>query len=240
MQDSGDICEEIGALINSLEISDLRKKNRVANLIEDLRSKKFITDFRFDQIYSEPIRNLSNTNWTPVLVAARVVELLDVKSETRVLDVGSGSGKFCIVGALRSRGTFTGIERRPYLVEIARVASKELGVENVSYIAGDMADLDWYPYDCVYLFNPFYENRVEAIRIDNLFPADNDQYNRYCDVTHDKLKAMRSGTRVATYHGFGGQMPYAYDLVLKDSCGTGCIEIWKKREILASKVRRHC
>ena len=43
-------------------------------------------------------------HWTPVHVARRAAQFLVTGPETRVLDVGSGPGKFCLVGALATQG----------------------------------------------------------------------------------------------------------------------------------------
>jgi len=82
-----------------------------------------ITDSDFDDVYPSPIRRVSASFWTPVSVAARAARLLVRDASTRVLDIGSGAGKFCIVGAAVTGASFTGIEHRGHLVEVARVAA---------------------------------------------------------------------------------------------------------------------
>ena len=58
-----------------------------------------IEDEKFDQIYPARIRKLSPLQWTPVRVAAEAAKLLVTVPGTRVLDIGCGPGKFCLVGA---------------------------------------------------------------------------------------------------------------------------------------------
>src|SRR6185437_914320 len=58
-----------------------------------------LTDSDFDAIYPAPVRRVSASFWTPVSVAVRAADLLVDDPSTRVLDIGSGVGKFCIVGA---------------------------------------------------------------------------------------------------------------------------------------------
>ena len=39
-----------------------------------------------------------------------------------------------------------------------------------------------------------------------------------------QLALARVGTRVVTYHGFGGEMPAGYEVVSRDYCGTDWID----------------
>jgi protein-L-isoaspartate O-methyltransferase len=156
---------EIEALKNRLSPSKGRR-DRIKKVAEDLQGGKMVTDFRFDQVYPPTIRKLSQTHWTPVEVAIRAAELLATSRQTRVLDVGSGCGKFCTVAALSNPAHFIGIEQRPHLLATAKKAAAELGASQASFIPGNMADLDWSFFDAFYLFNPFYENVLKAIRID--------------------------------------------------------------------------
>src|SRR3954471_8285376 len=84
------------------------------------------SDVEFDDVYDPEIRALSPQHWTPVQVAARAATLLTQAGATRILDVGSGAGKFCIAGALSTDAHFTGVERRGRLVETARRAATRL------------------------------------------------------------------------------------------------------------------
>src|SRR4051812_34171547 len=91
-----------------------------ASVLETIRTNQSTTDAVFDAIYPPSIRLSGEVHWTPVVVARRAAELLVTGRGTRVLDVGSGVGKVCIVGALTSDGEFTGVEQRGTLVRIAR------------------------------------------------------------------------------------------------------------------------
>jgi hypothetical protein len=68
------------------------------------------SDLAFDALYERRIRELSPQHWTPVRIARRAAELLTLSGAKRILDVGSGVGKFCIVGALTTEAQFVGIE----------------------------------------------------------------------------------------------------------------------------------
>ena len=116
---------EIEALQKRL-YSESKRKERINEIIQDLRGGRKVTDFRFDQVFPIEMRRLSETHWTPVEVAIRAAELLVEHDKTRILDVGSGCGKFCLVAALSCLGQFIGVEQRPHLVDIARNTGKEL------------------------------------------------------------------------------------------------------------------
>src|SRR6187399_1923762 len=99
-----------------------------------------IEDEKFDQIYLPSIRQLSPIFWTPVAVAAEAAKLLGTTKETRVLDVGCGVGKFCLVAASLSEGRFTGIEQRAELVAAARKAAADLNLEGVEFLHANLID----------------------------------------------------------------------------------------------------
>ena len=208
-----------------------RRRARVKAIAEDLRAGRRVTDFRFDSIFSVPIHLLSEIHWTPVEVATRSSELLAPYTEVSVLDVGSGCGKFCLVGALSSGARFTGIERRLPFVEEARSVAKELGLDRVTFIHGDMRDLDWAGFDAVYLFNPFHELKLDVDpHFGEVVPLFHEKFRACIETVKRKLGEMRPGTRVVTYHGFGGSMPASYHCMTKEPAGAGYLELWVKLE----------
>lgn len=70
------------------------------------------------------------------LVVARMLELLELTPEDRVLDVGTGSGYHAaLLGRLA--GEVWTIERHPELSAAAQAALDELGVANVTCVVGD-------------------------------------------------------------------------------------------------------
>jgi predicted RNA methylase len=219
---------ELDALCRKMN-SEWKRRERIHTIAADLRCGRRVTDFRFDQIYPSTIRELSQTHWTPVDVAIRAAKLLVTNQNTRVLDIGSGCGKFCTIGALSSPGQFAGVEQRPYLLQTARETCDELGA-SATFIQGNMADLDWSLFDSFYLFNPFYENREADIRIDDTIPLSLETFEQYIRVVRAKLRCAKVGTRVVTYHGFGGDVPYGYHLVKREPLGTSVLELWVNRD----------
>jgi protein-L-isoaspartate(D-aspartate) O-methyltransferase len=70
------------------------------------------------------------------LVVARMLELLRLRPEDRVLDVGTGSGYHATLLALLAGHVWT-IERHAPLTEQARLTITELGIDNVDFFVGD-------------------------------------------------------------------------------------------------------
>jgi len=174
-------------------------------------------DAVFDGCYPDWVRSRSKRYWTPVDVARRAAELLVTDDNTRVLDVGSGAGKFCIIGALTTGGIFSGIEKRPGLVEVARAAAKHFGARRTDFILGDITSIDWRAFNAFYLFNPFLEDA------DGLVGAID-----YISFTRARLEAAPVGTRVATYHGYGGRMPAGFRCIWCEPKGSDFVEVWVK------------
>ena len=210
--------------------TEAKRQERVDRLAADLRGGRKVTDAQFDQIFPPLIRKLSGVHWTPVEIAIRAAELLATGEKTRVLDVGSGAGKFCLVASLSARGQFTGVEQRLHLLQTAKNCAEELGASQASFVLGNMADLDWDFFDAFYLFNPFYENVLRSIRIDNTVSHSQVKFNRAIETVRNKLIAARLGTKVVTYHGFGGEVPRGYHRLKREPIGTSCLELWVKLE----------
>jgi len=180
-----------------------------------------IEDQKFDLIYPAPIRKLSSIFWTPVAMAAEAAKLLvtdrtcsaggQAKAGPRVLDIGCGPGKFCLVAASVTDGRFTGVEQRNDLVNAARQAATDLLLSNVEFIHGNVLDIDFADYDAFYLFNPFEENMLQGNKIDRGVPLSPELFRRYTNHVSTQLGARPTGTRVVTYMGYADDIPACYD-----------------------------
>lgn len=192
-------------------------------------------DDEFDTVYSEWVRGHSERHWTPVEVARLAADLLVASAYTRVLDVGSGAGKFCIVGALTTRhGRFYGIEQRADLVHAAREAARSYGVEpRVHFIQGDITSIDWREFNAFYFYNPFSEPIEESpdagVSFRGGIKAALHLREYYIRFARTQLTAAPSGTRVVTYYGLGGQLPPGYQCIRREGHGTDFIELWVKQ-----------
>jgi SAM-dependent methyltransferase len=170
-----------------------------------------IEDERFDQIYPSKVRELSWRHWTPVSVAVEAAKLLVTAPRTRVLDIGCGPGKFCLVAAALTNARFTGIEQRSDLAAIARRAALKHRLTNVEIIHGNVTDFSFASFDAFYLYNPFEENMFQQQKIDSSIPLSTALFTKYTGYVAVQLGNRPIGTRVVTYAGCAGEIPACYD-----------------------------
>jgi SAM-dependent methyltransferase len=190
-----------------------------------------VDDAAFDAIYAEPIRARSASFWTPLAVACRAAALFALHGARRVLDVGSGPGKFCLpAGCLHPDLDFVGIEQRAELVAASRLAQARLRLENVLFFQGDATLASWNRFDGLYLYNPFEENLCgQHQRLDDTVELSMARYLADVRRVAAALATASVGTCVVTYHGFGGRVPSSYDLVHAERAHTGWLRVWVKR-----------
>ncbi len=169
-----------------------------------------IEDEKFDRIFPPKFRKLSSLFWTPVTVAAEAAKFLSSAPGVRVLDIGCGPGKFCLVAAALSDAHFSGIEQRAELVTAAKRAAQELSLTNVEFLHLNVMDVDFTDYDAFYLFNPFEEN-MHGHKIDSAVPLSTALFKKYTDYVSEQLGARPMGTRVVTYAGYADDIPSCYD-----------------------------
>ena len=196
-----------------------------------LRGGQVVVDSVFDDVYPLEMRAVSSSFWTPVCVAVRAADLLVHGKSNRILDVGSGIGKFCIVGGASTRAAFVGVEQRPYFVRVAEEARRRLGVQSAQFIEGSFDDVDVTDFDGIYFFNPFEENLWgAAAQLDHTVELSEARYHADIEAAKSMLSRARVGTRVVTYHGFGGDLPPSYELVLSEPIRTDKLDLWIKRD----------
>lgn len=198
-------------------------------VVDAVRQRRPVADGDFDRIYPTRIRLRSSQFWTPVEVAQRAAAMLVNRRGMRVLDVGSGVGKFCLVGALTSGGLFTGVEQRGELAELAGAIARAYGVGRATYVSGDMRDVDWDQFDGFYFFNPFAENYfIGADRFDDSVELTPQRFDRDLRFVVAQLALASVGTRVVTYHGIGRGLPPGYVRLGQELAGTDILELWVK------------
>jgi predicted RNA methylase len=189
-----------------------------------LRRGAAVSDAELDQVFPEELRDRSRLHWTPVAVAMRVAELLAPAPTARVLDVGAGVGKVCVVGALVSGATWWGIEQDAVQVAAAKSAAWALDAgRRTRFVHGDGSRLAWDGFDGIYFYNPF----TTVMLAPHASP-----FLRYATVhatlrrVEQQLATIRPGTRVVTFHGFGGRWPPGFTQLLREPAAEDALELW--------------
>jgi SAM-dependent methyltransferase len=173
----------------------------------------FSTDVKLHQLYPESIRSLARMHWSPLYITQKVVSFLAPNDNVKVLDIGSGSGKFCLAAAFyKPSVSFFGVEQRKDLIEHAVIAQKKLGFQNVHFIHRNFTQLNLAEYDHFYFYNAFFENLDGTDKIDNEIVYSNELYNYYSIYLYNQLEKMPVGTRVATYCSWGDEIPSCYQV----------------------------
>jgi hypothetical protein len=184
----------------------------------------FWTDEQFDSIYPAAIRHLSIRHWTPVEVCRTAAQWLVTQRGTRVLDVGCGPGKFIAVGAACTPGIFTGVEQREKLATLARETLRTFGVPRTRILTANVTEISFAEFDAFYIFNPFEENFLRSMRIDNEVELQPHLYTEYSLYVRNQLSLTPSGTRVVTYCSDRAELPDCFECV-DDACD-GQLELW--------------
>jgi SAM-dependent methyltransferase len=189
---------------------------------------KLLDDDTFDAQLPRYVRERSREYWTPVAVAAYAAAAFSLHGARRILDVGCGPGKFCVVaGCLRPELELHGIEQRPRLVRLGTQLARRFGAHNIRLSAGDATLVSSEPYDGFYFFNPFAENVVGlGVRFDNDVRLSAMRFGTDLLRAEVLLARARVGPVVVTYHGLGGAIPSSYELVSDERAGTDRVRTW--------------
>jgi SAM-dependent methyltransferase len=202
-----------------------RKDKRMVN--ELLNPALFRRDTTFDDLYPQHIQELSQMHWTPVDIAKKAADFLSIP-HARVLDIGSGVGKFCITaGFFHPETTFYGIEQREELYTFAEIAKSEMELPNVRFIHGNLTELEFKDYDHFYFYNSFYENIEPDSRIDYSVRTSFELYDRYSRFVYQMLEEKPAETRLVTFHAPDMQIPPGYQLV--NSSYNRVLKMWLKQ-----------
>lgn len=191
---------------------------------EALQRRSELSDADLDQVFPEELRDRSHLHWTPVAVALRAAELLAPTPAARVLDVGAGVGKLCLIGALVSGATWWGVEQDAVQVAAAKSAAWALDAGGrTRFVHGDGSRMAWDGFDAIYFYNPF--STV-------MLAAHASPFVRYATIRatlrriEQQLAATPPGTRVVTFHGFGGRWPPGFTQRLREPAADGALELW--------------
>jgi len=174
----------------------------------------FSTDNQLHRLYPASIQLLAARHWTPLNIARTAAQFLGSQTGAKILDIGSGAGKFCLAGAYyQPKAVFYGVEQRRHLVDHALTAREMLGLRNVHFLHQNLTQLDFKQYDHFYFYNSFYENLADMEKIDDHVLCSPHLYVHYNRCLYKKLDEMPVGTRLATFHTIEDKIPGGYHLI---------------------------
>lgn len=185
------------------------------------------TDDEFDQLYPDKVRHLSYHYWSTFNLSAKAAILSCYKDKAKILDLGSGSGKFCLVGSLVTNGQFYGVEKRKYLTDIAKNIGALCPGNKPKFIHGDLAEIDWKVFDSIFMFNPLTEYR-SAKQMDEYSQYNLDAYNNYMKLISCKLDEMTKGTRFVAVCEFAFKPPKSYEKIHASMVDGLPFGVWQK------------
>lgn len=174
----------------------------------------FASDDQFNQLYPPAIAALASRHWTPIQIAKEAAAFLAVGQAPKILDIGSGVGKFCMIGAYyHPNAKFCGVEQRGALTSIAQDLSKKMALNNTQFFTGNFTEINFSEYHHFYFYNAFYENLIDNDPIDQLIEQSPELFNLYNRKLYKALKTLPVGTRIATFHSSEHEMPSSYQVV---------------------------
>lgn len=185
------------------------------------------SDREFDTIYPHSIRRYAGQHFTPLAVAKRAASFLVDCADKKVLDIGSGAGKFCLIGAVTTTGHFTGVEQRHALVKLSTRIAASCSLKNTTFIHSNILAVDFSAFDAFYMFNPFFENVSAAPLLDRAVLSSPALFKSYSSYVSGQLQSLREGTRLATYYTSPSMIPASFSEV--EVSEDGHLRLWVKK-----------
>ena len=184
---------------------------------EVLVSRNIYSESDFNQLYPLSVRELDRYHWTPLSLAKKAAAFLTPQKGVRVLDIGSGVGKFCLAAACYFPDAFYyGVEQRKWLCDYAEAAREQLCLENVRFVHGNFTQLDLRNFDSFYFYNSFYENLSGINKIDDSIEYSVELYNYYSLYLFKQLMQKPKGTRLCTLCSSEDEVPSDFHVVGTD------------------------
>lgn len=205
----------------------MQTNNLSGSGFDEYAGKWFCSDQQFNQLYPLPIQQLADRHWTPLAVVKKAAAFLAASDHAKILDIGSGAGKFCLGAAYYNPfANYFGVEQRGHLIHHANTARELLGIKNAHFFHGNFTQLDLADYDHFYFYNSFYENLSGTDKIDDSIAYSGELYNYYHRYFYKQLDRKPAGTRVASFHSLEDEMPPGYHIV--GSAINNLLKFWVK------------
>lgn len=182
-------------------------------ILDQLQHSKPVTDEEFNTMYSVLLQGVAEFHFSPVNVAIAAAEFLAPEPGRNILDIGSGAGKFCMIGSAITEGHFTGIEQREKLHELAIQLTEKYQWPNVHFRHANIVDVPFDGFDGIYYFNSFFEHVIPADAIDDQIEFSRVHMTTYTLYVKQQLASMPPGTRLVTYFSYANMIPWSYENV---------------------------
>lgn len=212
----------------------LRRNKKISPTVDDLK-KVLPDDSRADRVFDRFLppqyQEVSARHWSSAGIARRVAQWLEKGHPgKKIIDIGSGVGKFCVLLGLQSRLQIFGIEQRKMLHDVSLRLKETAALDQVTFLHGNMLDISWQTYDIYYFYNPFQEHIVNNgwSRIDHDLPFSSGLYGKYIDEIFRQLVWAEKGKVLITYHGYGGVVPSTWNIVHRAPVKNGELCMWEK------------
>ncbi len=198
-------------------------------ILDQLLNRLPVSDEDFNALYPPEMKVIADFHFTPIDVARVAATFLAHESGKKVLDIGSGAGKFCMIGAATTEGHFTGIEQRIELHDLAQSLAEKYHWPRVSFQHGNMLDIPFRSFDGIYYFNSFFEHLTPDDAIDDSITFSRTRHAKYVLYVKQQLALMPVGTRLVTFFSYANMIPWTYESVGTDFDGK--LIKWIKRPI---------
>ena len=196
-------------------------------VFEQLKQKKYPSNSKFDEIYPKLYQEHSARHFTPVNIAIKAAKLLVDKPTDKILDIGSGVGKFCCIGSAVTDAHFYGVEKRKTLTNLSNKIKRNYKLKNAHFINNDFTALDFKKFSGIYFFNSFHEHFDETCILDETSKVSLSEYKKYHEDLMMKLNECNKGTKLVTYYTFKNKIPSSYQFI--DANETGLLKFYIKK-----------
>jgi Methyltransferase domain len=146
----------------------------------------------------------------------------------KILDIGSGVGKFCMIGAACTEAHFTGVEQRENLHVLSNSLAKQYELSNLDFVHANIIDINFKAFNAFYFFNAFFENIIKDESIDDTVELDKELFFMYSLYVRRQLSKMPIGTKLATYYAYSEEIPLNYTVISTEL--EGRFKLWEKTE----------
>ena len=165
-----------------------------------LKAGKEVFDDEIDFLLDPQFQQHSDRHFTSIYIAQLAVQFLTENGGKHILDIGSGTGKFCLVGGMISTSHFTGVEyREDFICEAKRLAiAAEL--TNVEFLHANILDCSFQDFNAFYMFNPFLEHVDPTASMGSGVEPSETLYQKYNQHVAFQLDQCAVGTRLVTYY----------------------------------------